>query len=155
MTRRFTYVLEPVRLQRSWSLTELRRQLAERNGALAKQEHEVGQRERQLEEVRREWRELAGPARVLRLDTLAAYSGYLAQLERGLEEARAVLTTLQREREDTAVLVARAARELDAVERHKADLRADFIADQGKAQMRDADDHWSILRNRSAHAGQA
>lgn len=155
MTRRFTYALEAVRLQRSWSLMELRLELAQRNEALARQEREVDRRARQAEDVRQAWRELAGPERALRPDTLAAYSGYLARLERELEDARGALAASQREREAHAALVAQASRELDAVERHKADRRADFVAAQGKTQMRDADDHWSILRNRRAHADQA
>jgi hypothetical protein len=86
---------------------------------------------------------------------LKGYSAYLAQLERGLAEAAAELAARERERAHAALLVAQAMRELDAVERHKADQRADFVAAGDKAQMRDADDHWSILRTRRAHVGQA
>lgn len=155
MTRRFRYVLEPIRLQRDWSLMQLRLQLAERNDALAGQERKVEALQRQAETVRQQWRDVAGPARALRPETLTAYSAYLAQLERGIEDAAAALESLQREREQVAFLVAQATRELDAVERHKVDQRAEFSAAQGKAQMRDADDHWSILRTRRANAGQA
>lgn len=155
MTRRFRYVLEPVRLQRAWSLLDLRQQLAACNAAVAAQERKTGELQRQAEAVRQEWRELAGPARVLRPDMLKGYSAYLAQLERGLAEATAALAARERERAHAALLVAQAMRELDAVERHKADQHADFVAAGDKAQMRDADDHWSILRTRRAHVGQA
>jgi flagellar biosynthesis chaperone FliJ len=155
MTRRFRYVLEPLRLQRDWSLMQLRLQLAECNEALAGQERKVEALQRQAETVRQQWRDAAGPDRALRLETLTAYSGYLAQLERGIEDAAASLESLRREREQAAFRVAQATRELDAVERHKVDQRAAFSAGQGKAQMRDADDHWSILRTRSANARQA
>jgi predicted nucleic acid-binding Zn-ribbon protein len=155
MTRRFKYALEPVRLQRDWSLLASRLQLAERNDALARQEREVVKLHQQAEAVRQEWRACAEPARTLRLETMAAYAAYLAQLERTLGEARDALTALEREREHAAAQVAQAARELDAVERHKADQRAAFGAGLNQAQMRDADDHWSILRTRSAHVSEA
>jgi hypothetical protein len=154
MTRRFTYALEPVRLQRGWSLLTLRLQLAERNEALARQEREVDRLQQQAEAVRQAWRASAEPARALRLETMTAYSAYLAQLERALGDARAALAVLAREHEHAAALVAQAAREVDAVERHKADQRAAYSAGQAQVQMRDADDHWSVLRTRSVHVSQ-
>jgi hypothetical protein len=155
MTRGFRYVLEPVRLQRDWSLMALRQQLAGCNAAVAAQERETAELQRQAEAVRQEWREIAGPARTLRPDTLKGYSAYLARLERGLAEAAAALAVRERERAHAALLVAQAMRELDAVERDKTDRRADFVTAGDKAQMRYADDHWSILRTRRAYVGQA
>jgi chromosome segregation ATPase len=155
MTRRFRYVLEPVRLQRDWSLMDLRQRLAACNAAVAAQERKTGELQGQAESVRQAWREIAGPARALRPDTLQGYSSYLAQLERGLAEAAEALAARERERAHAALAVAQAMRELDALERHKADRHADFIAAGDKAQMRDADDHWSILRTRRAYVGQA
>lgn len=154
MTRQFEYALEPVRLQRTWKRSELQMQLAEQNMKLARQEQAISDLQGQVEAGLMEWRNLTVPMQVLRPEALAAYAGYLAQLGRKIHDAQATCTSIEQERERIAALLAWAMRELDAVERHKTDRHTDYRFEQHKADGIEADDHWSILKNRSTHVGQ-
>lgn len=155
MSRRFKYALEPVRLQRTWTRSDLQTRLAEHNAKLAQHALLMLELDGQAETAMQGWRALAAPARTLHPEALSAYSAYLGQVDGRIEQARTKRVELEREREQVVALLAQAMRELDAVERHKAERRLDFRMEQGKNEGAEADDQWSILKNRSTHVGQA
>jgi chromosome segregation ATPase len=133
----------------------LRIALAGVNARLAEEMANDSRIQSEADALRQAWRELAGPERVLLPEALAGHSAWLSRIERLHAEVRGRLEELRAEREALAVRVAQAMREVDATDRHKADMRKAFDAVHEKVQFNEAEDHWSILSARSEHVSQA
>jgi len=152
--QRFRYGLQPVLLARKWRLDELRQQLAGENLKLQAQERVIAQLKERTEAAKVAWRAATVESLGQALSRLAAYAAYIDELERRTCAAEEQLDRLRQEQAIVAQQVAQASRELEAVERHKSEAQTRFRQLQGKAEIKQADQHWLILQHRRYYVTQ-
>lgn len=150
--RRFRYALESVLRRREWRVDELRRELAEQNEQLERQEAMLRGLDDRAQAALAEWRAQCGDGQLLHPARSAMYGAYLEHLRRESAREAATLASLRAGRDELIDTLAGAIREHDAVQRHKDEQQRQFRRDQNVALGKEIEDHWITLWNRRANA---
>jgi len=150
MKEGFRYVLEPLRLTRSWALDAALAELAALNGHIAEQRAAHDEVLRQMAHARAGWLAAQADGAALALGPMALLGRYLQDGARRRLELERRLAALDGEREVLALQASNARRALDAVEEHRDGARRAYRRVRADADLKTADDHWNLLHGRRA-----
>ena len=150
---RFRYALEPVLLTRRWALDALLLALGEHNAAVAAQAALQAQTQACYDAAASDWRALAATAEAQSVQTFAVNGRYLGDLGRQLREQAAHMEALSAARDEVIGQVVSAQRALEAVERHRDEMRRQYIQKRVSADFKLADDQWNTLQRGAASNG--
>ncbi|NRR31460.1 hypothetical protein HSX11_14880 [Oxalobacteraceae bacterium] len=143
---RFRYALEPILLTRQWALDALLLELGEANAQLAECRANCAAAREQLDQAAVQWRALGAGAQALSVDQFMRLARYMDERGahlRALEQAQALK---EQERDALIDQVAAAQRGIDAVERHRKRMQAQFVKARTSGDFKIADDQWGMLQ---------
>lgn len=143
---RFRYPLEPARLLREWALDEARQALAQQNALLAEAEAAAGGAQARLADGCAQWAAISGEGQMLAAQQCMQHGRYLASLAQSAQAASRALAERQEEHAEHVAQLAGARRALDGLEKHRSELRRDFVRARLQAQARETDDLWGVLQ---------
>ena len=143
---RFRYALEPVALQRQWTLDALLRDLSDCNAELARRRAACDVVLEQLAQAGREWKALGAHGQAVQVDRFALLSRYMADRRRQVLEMEQLIAASQQQRQTLIAQVAQGQRAVDAVEEHRGQMRKQFIRDRLSGDFKIADDQWSVMQ---------
>jgi len=144
--KHFLYALEPVALQRQWTLDALLLELNECNFTLRQRHDEREQVLAQLAQGRSDWRAMSAPGQALQIDRQRRLAGYLQERQRAVAALAQACNALVQQREQIIVQIGAAQRALDAVQAHKDRARAAFFKNRLSGEFKHADDQWNVLQ---------
>jgi hypothetical protein len=150
---RFRYPLQPVLLTRQWALDALMLTLGEHNAAIAVQAALQAATRDSYEAAADQWRAVAAAQQAQSVQTFAMNGRYLADLARQLREQAAHTAELSAARDEVIAQVVNAQRALEAVERHRDDMKQEYIQKRVSADLKVADDQWNTLQTGAASHG--
>jgi hypothetical protein len=150
---RFRYALEPVLLTRQWALDALLLTLGEHNAAIAAQAALQAETRARYDAAASDWRALAAAPQAQSVQTFAMNGRYLADLTHQLREQATRMDELIAARDEVIVLVVNAQRALEAVERHRDEMRQQHVQKRVSADFKLADDQWNTLQTGGASNG--
>lgn len=144
---RFLYPLEPVRLSQQWAHDALLSELAEHNNKVTAQEAVIAQHKAEMATAGEHFDALTagvgGKHLDLHLDRLSRLARYGSDLSRRLHEALTLLAGLEEERDASRDQAMQSRRRLDALDKHRDKLGAEFLQARLAAQFKAADDQWN------------
>jgi hypothetical protein len=143
---RFRYPLEPARLLREWALDEARQALAQQNALLAEAEATAGAAQARLADGCAQWAAISGNGQMLAAQQCLQHGRYLATLAVSAQSAGRALAERQEQHAGHVAQLASARRALDGLEKHRSELRRDFVRARLQAQARETDDLWGVLQ---------
>lgn len=147
-SKRFRYPLQPVLLTRQWHCDALLQELGEINLRLDECETALG-RLQNAAAAAQAAQQQAVAASQLSVDSLRTFSRYLHDVGRQIHLQREVVADVREQRTELIERVGYARRGVEAVERHRDELRADFDKLQASAQYKVADEGWATLQTRT------
>jgi hypothetical protein len=150
---RFRYALEPVLLTRRWALDDLLLALGERNAAIAAQAKLQAKTRASYEAAADQWRAAAALQQAQSVQTFALNARYLADLARQLREQAEHMAELGTARDEVIAQVVSAQRALEAVERHRDEMKQEYVQKRVSADFKVADDQWNTLQTGAASNG--
>jgi hypothetical protein len=150
---RFRYPLEPARLLREWALDEERQALAQENALLAEAEQVAGGARARLADGYAQWAAASGQGQLLAGQQCLQHGRYLATLAQAAHRAGQQLGERQAAHAAQVAQLASAQRALDGLDKHRAQLRRDFVRERLQAQARENDELWGVLQAGSKHDG--
>jgi hypothetical protein len=143
---RFRYPLEPARLLREWALDEERQALAQENALLAEAEQAAGGARARLADGCAQWAAASGQGQLLAAQQCLQHGRYLATLAQAAQQAGKQLGERQAAHAAQVAQLASAQRALDGLDKHRSQLRRDFVRARQQAQAREADELWGVLQ---------
>jgi len=143
---RFRYPLEPARLLREWALDEQRQALAQENALLAEAEAAAGGSRARLADGQAQWAAASGAGQLLAAQQCLQHGRYLAALAQAAHVAGQALGERQAAHAAQVAQLASAQRALDGLDKHRSQLRRDFVRARQQAQAREADELWGVLQ---------
>jgi hypothetical protein len=149
----FRYALQTLLATRAWALRDVQAALADCQGKLTRQEQIRAQLERRHALVVGEWTGLAASSAALSVEQFAARAGFLADLQRQLDDAVATEAGIFAEQQRLMQEVGQARRALDSVEEHREAALNAFRAKHAAAGFRQADDQWIMQTIRETQDG--
>ncbi|MFJ1472377.1 hypothetical protein [Massilia orientalis] len=150
---RFRYALQPVLLTRQWALDTLLLELDEHNAAVAAQAALQAETQARYQAAASDWRAMAATPQAQSVQTFAMNGRYLADLARQMREQAARMDELSAACDEVVAQVVRAQRALGTVERHRDDMRRQYIQKRVSADFKLADDQWNTLQTGGASHG--
>lgn len=149
----FRYALEPVLLTRQWALNALLLTLSEHNVAIAAQAALQAATRATYDAAAAQWRTVAATQQAQSVQTFALNGRYLGDLARQLHEQVGHMAELCAARDEVIAQVVHARRALDAVERHRDEMRQQYLQKRVSADFKLADDQWNTLQTGTASNG--
>ena len=143
---RFRYPLEPILLTRRWELDGLLAELAEHNAALAAQAGRVGQLQGELDAAAAEIKSVAASQDGLPVQRFLILSRYVGDVAQRLRGEQLELERLAGLRDAMAERVMAGRRALEAVEKHRDEMKDKFVQQRLSGDFKVADDQWSTLQ---------
>jgi hypothetical protein len=143
---RFRYPLEPILLTRQWELDALLVELGEHNAAVAAQAARVGGLQAELAAAGAEFNALAGSGATLSVQRFLIVSRYVGDVTLRLRGEQAELERLEALRDAQAERVVASRRGVDAVEKHRDEMKDKFVQQRLSGEFKVADDQWSTLQ---------
>ena len=143
---RFRYPLQPILLTRQWELDALLVELGEHNAAVAAQAARVGGLQAELAAAGAEFAALAGSGVTLSVQRFLIVSRYVGDVTLRLQGEQAELERLQVLRDALAERVVASQRGVDAVEKHRDEMKDKFVQQRLSGDFKVADDQWSTLQ---------
>lgn len=150
---RFRYALEPILLTRQWDLDALLVELSERNSAIAKQEIVIAVLQTRIGAAGVDWHALADGVQTLSVQRFAMLSRFIFDLSRQLKEQEESMAALVEARDGTIDHAVQARRALEAVEKHRAEMKTRFAQMRISGDFKIADDQWNTLQSGTASHG--
>ena len=144
--RGFRYALEPVRLTRQWALDGLLAELRDAQTELAQRQQELGRLTALAQAAQVEWNALGPAGQAMPAERFAQLSCYLADCRRRQQAQADVVRQAERVLDDVQQSVMAARRELDAVEKHRADASRHVQRQRQDGAIKAADELWSVLK---------
>jgi hypothetical protein len=143
---RFRYPLEPILLTRQWELDGLLVELGEHNAAVAGQAARVGGLQADLAAAGAEFGALAGSGVSLSVQRFLIVSRYVGDVTLRLRAEQAELERLEALRDALAERVVASQRGVEAVEKHRDEMKDKFVQQRLSGDFKVADDQWSTLQ---------
>jgi flagellar export protein FliJ len=150
-SRRFQYPLEAVRLQRQWQVDRLAQELGEARAKVREQQSALAEVQQQAASTRSRWQELASGHGHLSAQDFRAYSAYFGRLSVEADGLKRHLEACEAECETALASYEQARRELRAIDEHQAEMKKEFLAAALAAEVKEADEQWTISQNWRAH----
>jgi flagellar export protein FliJ len=147
-SKRFRYPLQPVLLTRQWHCDALLQELGEINAQLDESETQLGRLQNAAAAAQAAQQQAVAVSQ-LTVDSLRTFSRYLHDVGKQIQVQRQQVASVQEQRAALIERVSHAQRGVEAVERHRDDLRADFDKLQASAQYKVADENWATLLTRT------
>jgi hypothetical protein len=143
---RFRYPLEPILLTRQWELDGLLVELGEHNAALAAQASRVGELQAALAAAGAEFGALTGAGASLPVQRFLIVSRYIGDITLRLRSEQVELERLAALRDALAERVMASQRGVEAVEKHRDEMKSKFVQQRLSGDFKLADDQWSTLQ---------
>jgi hypothetical protein len=145
--RGFTYALETLRTLCELDLGRLRGDLAQANSRVRTQEEAVSRLDAQFGQ---ECARRVDAGAVVSIEVRRMQHAHVRRIAETLLQAQARLRSVEQERDGFMQASVRLARFRDGVEDHRKGKLAEFDRIAAARELREADDHWLIGRDRSA-----
>lgn len=143
---RFRYPLEPILLTRRWELDALLAELGEHNAALAAQASRVEQLQGELAAAGAEFKAVADSQAGLPVQRFLILSRYVGDVTLRLRGEQLELERLAALRDALAERVMAGRRALEAVEKHRDEMKTKFVQQRLSGDFKVADDQWNTLQ---------
>ena len=149
----FRYPLAPILLTRQWELDALLLELGEHNAALAEQQGRVAYLQQQLDAAGADFHALAGSGASLSVQRFTILSRFIGDVTLRLRTEQTEAQRLTGLRDEMAERVMASQRGVEAVEKHRDEMRGKFVKERMSGDFKIADDNWNTLQaGASSHA---
>jgi serine phosphatase RsbU (regulator of sigma subunit) len=150
---RFRYALEPVLLTRQWDLDALMQTLAEQNAVIATHGASAAATQASIASAGAAWQAKAASGQFQSVDQFVLATAYMGDLSRQAREQAVRMSELVTERDELAERVVSAQRAVQAAEKHRDEMRAQFVQQRLSGEFKVADDQWNTLQSGAASNG--
>ena len=149
---RFRYPLAPILLTRQWELDARLLELGEHNAALARQQGRAAHLQVQLAGAGADFQALAGSGANLSVQQFVLLSRYIGDLTLRLRAEEAEVARLAALRDALAERVVASQRGVEAVEKHRDEMKSKFVQHRLSGDFKIADDQWNTLQTGTSNA---
>ncbi|MFZ6646131.1 hypothetical protein ACO0LO_10470 [Undibacterium sp. TJN25] len=150
---RFQYELEPILLSRQWALDALKLDLSKVNEQLRDLRQQLSDLEKVAALTVQEWKQHSGGQELISIERHMVIARYMDDLAQQCSAKEISIKETDMQREQLIDQIAHAQRGLEAIEKHRSQMKENFTKLALSHDFKQADDHWSTLQSRAEYHG--